>query len=403
MTDEVSARGKRVDHDCVHVTTEISYTPFNSGVVSEPHFVDGVNLIYPFSSISGFGMDFLSGDPGSLPAGTGFGLDPQVDFRINDLLSTNEVQDVLYEHTLKVSRPISQQISLANFLLELEDIKRSLDFVRKKLADRRLGNDTLAYNLGLKPLIGDMRSIAQYPYKLIKQLEWLKRNIGKPVRILTTRNFKNPVIDEEEAVLPGTYDGGSYLKVAWAKEVPNVEVKCVTWVTYDFGDVNDALLTCYAIADSLGFSNPLKIVWNAIPYSFVVDWFSNVSRLLDGLDFGGKYLSRAHERSTTHIKCGIDAACKVSLFNAYNSADNFPLTLEKATVQRVNATLYRRWVGIPLEFNLLGNSSLRELMLSLFLALQLKPFNSRLKKFTQGMLRSRWGYRVRLGRYLGKL
>jgi hypothetical protein len=36
-----------------------------------------------------------------------------------------------------------------------------------------------------------------------------------------------------------------------------------------------------AAAAQFGFNDPLKVVWEAIPYSFVVDWFANVQGMLD--------------------------------------------------------------------------------------------------------------------------
>lgn len=39
-----------------------------------------------------------------------------------------------------------------------------------------------------------------------------------------------------------------------------------------------------ALAASLGLVNPVSVAWALVPYSFVVDWFVNVSALLNGYD-----------------------------------------------------------------------------------------------------------------------
>lgn len=46
-----------------------------------------------------------------------------------------------------------------------------------------------------------------------------------------------------------------------------------------------------AFAGQLGFLNPLSIAWELVPFSFVVDWFANVSQKLDGMsDYAGMRL-----------------------------------------------------------------------------------------------------------------
>jgi hypothetical protein len=48
------------------------------------------------------------------------------------------------------------------------------------------------------------------------------------------------------------------------------------------------------LANQLGFVNPLSIAWELVPFSFVVDWFSNVGQVLNSLtDFMGLDISQA--------------------------------------------------------------------------------------------------------------
>lgn len=96
-------------------------------------------------------------------------------------------------------------------------------------------------------------------------------------------------------------------------------------VTYKFESVHKAWVSLYygltnanlAEFSSLGLINPLEIIWELVPYSFVVDWFLPVGNWLSsmtadaGFTFQGGSLSRK-----TDVKC--DGVKEVSWLNTGN-------------------------------------------------------------------------------------
>lgn len=60
-----------------------------------------------------------------------------------------------------------------------------------------------------------------------------------------------------------------------------------------------------ALATSMGLTNPAAIAWELVPFSFVVDWFTNVGQILEsytdflGYDFGGGSRSRKAKATGT--------------------------------------------------------------------------------------------------------
>lgn len=57
-----------------------------------------------------------------------------------------------------------------------------------------------------------------------------------------------------------------------------------------------------AIANQMGFVNPASVAWEAVPFSFVVDWFANVGQCLSAMsDFWGYQLTTAYTSSRVKV------------------------------------------------------------------------------------------------------
>jgi hypothetical protein len=52
---------------------------------------------------------------------------------------------------------------------------------------------------------------------------------------------------------------------------------------YDVSEFSDLDLELRAWGEAMGLLDPLSIVWNAIPFSFVLDWFSNIGEWVEQL------------------------------------------------------------------------------------------------------------------------
>lgn len=82
----------------------------------------------------------------------------------------------------------------------------------------------------------------------------------------------------------------------------NIRVKsdCKVVLTYMIDSFKLALLS------SLGLTNPLEIIWDRVPYSFVVDWFLPIGNWLSAMggDLGYSFVSGYYSRYVTGVSVG---------------------------------------------------------------------------------------------------
>lgn len=121
----------------------------------------------------------------------------------------------------------------------------------KQSATKSLSDTWLEYTFGWKPLVDDIGSAV----KVLQQDFKSRPVIGKSVRF-TTNSQKNDSSEEQ-----------SVTKI-------DVRIRGTPVIT------NPNRL----LAKQLGFTNPALVLWDAVPFSFVVDWFVPVSKFLTSYD-----------------------------------------------------------------------------------------------------------------------
>jgi hypothetical protein len=220
---------------------------------------------------------------------------------------------------------LNKGLSLVNFALELKDlksmnpipsVKRILGGHRalKNLSDKRargrfvkelitrMNGAALNASFGIVPFIKDVVDIFDELVTLIYRLAKLKEYAGKVI----TRHYKRTIFSS-----PGVYPNHdwigpifpAYTYYGWPANIrfdgyngtgqrPNLiksyrsrwvvlPVYHATWrYIYTLDGVSELEEKLYAHLDSLGVRLDPSIVWNAIPFSFVVDWVVDVSGFL---------------------------------------------------------------------------------------------------------------------------
>jgi hypothetical protein len=172
------------------------------------------------------------------------------------------------------STQVPTEVSIANFLFELREIKSLVPKITRSLSKTAAGG-VLNFEFGWKPLLSDLRKLYYLTDSVNKRLRFLRSSHGKPVRLGYQRLVEdtNPL----ETYIPQQY------RFIYKRTSHRGVFHAHAVLLHELEGLDDAIRVLGAFSAALGLNNPLQIVWNALPYSFVVDWFANIGGLLDRL------------------------------------------------------------------------------------------------------------------------
>lgn len=207
---------------------------------------------------------------------------------------------------------VPEEVSIANFLLELRDVKSLLPRIEGLI--KTIPNLFLWWEFSANPTISDIKKLLTVVATVRKRLEHLRRINRRPITLTyTDRNVWNYDEDDLPISHPTVADYGSFQDamvdsrsyVRWVQ----ADVVCRVRVYYDL-DLNGSDAFLNAMCAALGLLDPVKIVWNAIPFSFIVDWLVNLDGFFDAVDIdpfegtiqilGAHHIIRARTGITTY-------------------------------------------------------------------------------------------------------
>lgn len=170
---------------------------------------------------------------------------------------------------------LSSKISLTNFILELGDLKRMFQlFDNRKSLSKNVAGGYLNYQFGWKLFIRDVKTIYT---KLAnwKQVLALYENGQNSIQV---RHWSK-VIDKRSGMVSQS-NPSQYFPMETDYETVTKYTATMKF-RYTVPDIKDKYVKIRALLDILGLKLNAGVVWEAIPYSFVVDWFVNVGDVLD--------------------------------------------------------------------------------------------------------------------------
>jgi hypothetical protein len=189
-------------------------------------------------------------------------------------------------------KPAKSDFEGLNAIFELKDLPGML---RQRLSHNGLkdvGNYYLAEKFGWVPLLKDIRKLVHVQRNMTKRINQLLRDNGRPVRRrISLRSDSNTVTNYGQSyasfapgLSTGFYQGFTPI---WKQDITTSER---IWASAQFrywlpDGPRDIVWTNRMKSRILGSNTPSpKDVWNAMPWTWLTDWFVDVGGMLESMD-----------------------------------------------------------------------------------------------------------------------
>lgn len=135
----------------------------------------------------------------------------------------------------------------------------------------------LQYAFAWAPLIGDLKKVTKAMRSFHKRYNALVRGARKPIERKAAVKPSSSVIQQSQYNHSG---GGGQKHTFLHTFTDSPKLSLTTRFNYLIPELGEEL-RLRALLDTFGVNFDLSILWNAIPFSFVVDWFSNMGNYLE--------------------------------------------------------------------------------------------------------------------------
>lgn len=204
---------------------------------------------------------------------------PEVRARLSIINSILELRDVV-----SLKRAVE---GIAKLDLVLRQLRKSKKKGWKRASLRRIlrsgAEGYLSYQFGIAPLLSDIENLA----KALKNYRREVQNLLDRERTVQKRHFESVLGTDEfvdvaatAAVKPQSNADGVFTQ-SRATTYDVRKFNATMEFTYELSEYERRNALVGGLLDSIGVSLNPAIIWNAIPWSFTVDWVAQVGGLID--------------------------------------------------------------------------------------------------------------------------
>lgn len=229
-----------------------------------------------------------------------------------------------------------EEMSLGNFLLELDDLAKVIpkvlgvlsklkkagvfrrDLTRKyrttaaktvikdlsPLSPSAIGDHFLDYSFNWAPLVGDLKAIFGMCASITSRIDFLKRTRGIPTKVGFSREIQ-PAFPLSYSIDTGP---GGFITEIVLRDYKST-YRAGAYLLQTMTHLDDFYGLLRAFMGKTGLNNPLKVAWNAIPFSFILDWIVPVSSYLARFKIQGA----DSPWSLLDLTCSIKQSCRIEV------------------------------------------------------------------------------------------
>jgi hypothetical protein len=240
---------------------------------------------------------------------TGSPQNPFIPSTIPTWANQQAILNGLYATGYARARPGNPVASVGQFIVELRDLpqapfKRLLKqgrsvplsqlprILKNELLDfKNLGSEYLNIVFGWKPFVADLRKMYNLWHDIDKRMAQIIRENGKYIRRRATVSDETTTTEEPQSTALNAYQyvrGGPLFTISGPSRRTVVStVKTKVWFSgsfrYYIPDVSSSMWDRRARLALFGALPTPELLWNVLPWSWLIDWFSNVGDVISNV------------------------------------------------------------------------------------------------------------------------
>jgi hypothetical protein len=172
-------------------------------------------------------------------------------------------------------KPDLTVLSLPNFLLELDDVGKLFQVWKKNVGTvRNIAGAHLNYSFGWVPTIGDIRNMTDAIQNVMDRIAAFEKSANQ------VRN-SHRILSKTSLTKSGNFVYSTNHKCYWSGTKITTKTAGLVFRPQPFQVTRGYKLMLRAYLDALGFELNPRIIWDALPFTFILDWFFGIGSWLE--------------------------------------------------------------------------------------------------------------------------